>query len=116
MYMPAWTTSLLRELAPIPMWSSLSTTITSRPLHAKARATASTMTPAPMTRHSTESIRPAFNQRRQRWSTIMSTEHGLSSVTSERQVEAIDRLHGLTTRSSALMNGKSNRLTSTSPN
>ena len=57
----------------------------------------------------------SINQRRQRWSTIMSTEHGLSSVSKERHVDAIDILIGFTTRSSVLMNGKSNRLTSTSP-
>ena len=60
--MPAWITSLLRELAPVPMWSSLSTTMTSRPSRAKARAAASPRTPAPMTRHSTASIRRAFSQ------------------------------------------------------
>jgi hypothetical protein len=55
--MPAWMTSLLRELTPAPIPLSLSTTITSRPVRASARATARPMTPAPTTRHSTDSIR-----------------------------------------------------------
>src|SRR5271168_400940 len=53
--MPAWMTSLLRELTPVPMASSASTT-TSRPVRANARATARPTTPAPMTRHSTASM------------------------------------------------------------
>src|SRR6202167_2850747 len=54
--MPAWITSLLRELTPSPIPLSLSTTITSRPARASARATARPMTPAPTTRHLTDSI------------------------------------------------------------
>jgi hypothetical protein len=53
---PAWMTSLLRELTPAPIPLSLSTTITSRPARASARATARPMSPAPTTRHSTDSI------------------------------------------------------------
>src|SRR5271154_931602 len=49
-------TSLLRELTPEPMTGSLSTTTTSRPERAKARAIARPTTPAPITRHSTESM------------------------------------------------------------
>ena len=48
-------TSLLRELVPVPMAFSASTTITSRPSRASARATARPTTPAPMTRQSSES-------------------------------------------------------------
>src|SRR5271165_502992 len=53
--MPAWFTSLLRELIPEPIAPSLSTTITWRPARASARATASPRTPAPITRQSTKS-------------------------------------------------------------
>ena len=49
-------TSLLRELTPAPIPLSVSTTITSRPARASARATARPMTPAPTTRHSPDSI------------------------------------------------------------
>src|SRR5271166_6233947 len=49
-------TSLLRELAPEPMTRSLSSTTTSRPERASARAIARPTTPAPITRHSTESM------------------------------------------------------------
>jgi hypothetical protein len=47
--------SLFRELVPAPIMFSASTTITSRPLRASARAIASPMTPAPITRQSMES-------------------------------------------------------------
>src|SRR5262249_44438440 len=47
--MPAWITSLLRELVPVPIVLSRSSTITSRPASAKARATARPTTPAPIT-------------------------------------------------------------------
>src|SRR5471032_1847708 len=50
--MPAWITSEWRELMPTPMPSPASTRITSRPLRAKALATASPITPAQTTRHS----------------------------------------------------------------
>jgi hypothetical protein len=48
--MPAWMTSLLREEMPLPMPDACSATTTSWPASAAARATASPMTPAPMTR------------------------------------------------------------------
>ena len=44
--MPAWITSLLRELMPVPIAFSASTIVTSRPAIASARATASTPTSA----------------------------------------------------------------------
>src|SRR5690349_12385288 len=50
--MPACMTSLLRELVPTPIASAASSTITSRPRAASARATASPTTPAPITTHS----------------------------------------------------------------
>src|SRR6185312_12218447 len=46
-------TSLLRELVPVPMESSASSTRVSRPRTARARATARPTTPAPMTTQST---------------------------------------------------------------
>ena len=55
--MPAWITSLLREEVTVPMPSAASSTITSRPACASRRATASPITPAPMTTQSTLSIR-----------------------------------------------------------
>src|ERR1700685_1751087 len=56
-------TSLFRELTPAPMVSSASTTTTSRPARASALAIASPITPAPITRHSTE-FTPASSPRR----------------------------------------------------
>ena len=53
--MPAWMTSLLRELVPLPMQSVDSSRITSRPAAASWRATASPITPAPITTQSTRS-------------------------------------------------------------
>src|SRR3982074_3701394 len=53
--MPAWMTSLLRDEVSKPMPYSRSSTITSMPARASARATASPTTPAPMTTHSTYS-------------------------------------------------------------
>src|SRR5262245_39675481 len=47
--MPAWITSELRELVWVPIASSASRITTSRPLSARARATARPTTPAPMT-------------------------------------------------------------------
>src|ERR1700733_14317837 len=49
-------TSLFRELTPVPMASSASTTTTSRRALASARATARPTTPARITRHSTASM------------------------------------------------------------
>jgi hypothetical protein len=54
--MPAWITSLLRDEVSVPTASAASSTTTSRPPSASARATASPMTPAPTTMHSTESM------------------------------------------------------------
>jgi len=54
--MPAWMTSLLRELMPVPKAFSASSTITSRPASASARATARPTTPAPTTTASICSI------------------------------------------------------------
>src|SRR6266851_7847855 len=53
--MPAWMTSLLRDEVSKPMPYSRSSTITSMPARASARATASPTTPAPTTTHSTDS-------------------------------------------------------------
>lgn len=53
--MPAWMTSLLRELVPVPKLGAASTTTTSRPAIASARAAASPTTPAPTTTASTAS-------------------------------------------------------------
>src|SRR5574337_3213 len=50
--MPAWTTSLLRALVTVPKALSASTTTTSRPACASARAQASPTTPAPTTTQS----------------------------------------------------------------
>src|SRR3546814_60755 len=47
--MPAWMTSELRELVPVPIASAASTISTSRPDRASSRATASPTTPAPRT-------------------------------------------------------------------
>src|SRR6476646_2271491 len=55
--MPAWITSLLREDVTVPMPSAASRMITSRPAWASRRATARPITPAPITTHSTWSIR-----------------------------------------------------------
>src|SRR5215831_10107814 len=63
--MPAWITSLLRELVPVPIAPSRSSTITSRPASAKARATARPTTPAPMTTvsiFSADTMRPILNE------------------------------------------------------
>src|SRR3546814_17984416 len=54
--MPAWITSLFRELVPVPIMSALSSTITSRPAIASRRATASPTTPAPITTQATRSV------------------------------------------------------------
>src|SRR5580658_594974 len=53
--MPAWITSLLREDVSVPIPSAASRMITSRPVIASARATASPTTPAPTTTQSTSS-------------------------------------------------------------
>src|SRR5579859_1243418 len=50
--MPAWITSLLRELVSVPIASAASRTITSRPASASSRATAKPTTPAPITTQS----------------------------------------------------------------
>src|SRR5262245_53853600 len=63
--MPAWMTSLLRELVPVPIALSRSSTITSRPASAKARAIARPTTPAPITTvsiFSTDTMRPILNE------------------------------------------------------
>ena len=54
--MPAWITSLLRELVSDPISSCCSSTITSWPASASARATASPTTPAPTTMVSTSAV------------------------------------------------------------
>src|ERR1700681_835351 len=54
--MPAWITSLLREEGTVPMPSAASSTITLPPAWASCRATASTITPAPITTQSTLSM------------------------------------------------------------
>src|SRR5476651_2518972 len=53
--MPAWMTSELRELVPVPIPSADSRMMTSRPARASARATARPTTPAPITTQSTVS-------------------------------------------------------------
>src|SRR5690606_19084314 len=55
--MPAWITSELRELVPVPIASAASTTRTSRPAMLSSRATARPTTPAPRT---TQSISAAM--------------------------------------------------------
>src|SRR3954447_26667159 len=57
--MPAWITSLLRELVSVPMASARSSTITSSPAIASRRAQARPTTPAPITTQSTRSMAPA---------------------------------------------------------
>lgn len=54
--MPAWMTSLFRELVAVPMASAASRTMTSRPAIAIARATANPTTPAPITMQSVVSV------------------------------------------------------------
>src|SRR5436853_7587741 len=53
--MPAWMTSELRELVCVPIASSASSTMTSRPASASSRAIARPTTPAPTTTASTRS-------------------------------------------------------------
>src|SRR5215469_6032102 len=65
--MPAWITSLLRELAPVPKLSAASRIRTSRPAVASARATARPTTPAPMITLS-----------------MLSTERSLENIGAER--------------------------------
>src|ERR1700690_4392253 len=55
--MPAWITSLLRDEVTVPTLSAASRMTTSRPACASRRATARPTTPAPITTHSTLSIR-----------------------------------------------------------
>src|SRR2546427_8706238 len=55
--MPAWITSELRELVCVPIASSASRMITSRPASASSRATARPTTPAPTTTAATLSTR-----------------------------------------------------------
>ena len=65
--MPAWITSLLRELVPVPKLDADSTTSTSRPAMASARATARPTAPAPTTTASAASRgAPAANRARPR--------------------------------------------------
>src|SRR5438128_10839056 len=54
--MPAWITSELRELVCVPIASSASRMITSRPASASSRAIARPTTPAPTTTASTPSM------------------------------------------------------------
>src|ERR1700720_178965 len=54
--MPAWITSLLRELVSVPIADCASRIGVSRPRSAMARATANPTTPAPMTTHSIDSL------------------------------------------------------------
>src|SRR5689334_21260739 len=54
--MPAWMTSELRELVCVPIASSASSTMTSRPASANSRAMARPTTPAPTTTASTWSM------------------------------------------------------------
>src|SRR2546422_267760 len=62
--MPAWITSELRELVCVPIASSASRMITSRPASASSRAIASPTTPAPTTTASTLSTRePPFERK-----------------------------------------------------
>jgi hypothetical protein len=72
--MPAWMTSLLRELVPLPMVVCDSTMTTSCPAIANARALASPITPAPTTTQSTLSIFPpqSFDKRLLRSSALVS--------------------------------------------
>jgi hypothetical protein len=60
--MPAWITSELRDEVTVPIASAASRTITSRPAWARRRATARPITPAPITTHSTLSIRRSDSQ------------------------------------------------------
>src|SRR5450759_3623256 len=60
--MPAWITSLLRDEVTVPIASAASRMITSRPACASRRATARPITPAPITTHSTLSIRAFRSQ------------------------------------------------------
>src|ERR1700731_5300623 len=55
--MPAWITSLLRDEVTVPTPSAASSTIPSRPASASRRAMARPIPPAPITTHSTLSIR-----------------------------------------------------------
>ena len=55
--MPAWMTSLLRDEVTVPIASAAYRMINSRPARASRRAIARPITPAPMTTHSTLSIR-----------------------------------------------------------
>lgn len=54
--MPAWMTSLLRELVPVPKVGAESSTRTSRPVSARCLATARPTTPAPITTQSALSL------------------------------------------------------------
>lgn len=54
--MPAWMTSLLRELVPVPKVGAESRTRTCLPLRASSLATAIPTTPAPITTHSALSL------------------------------------------------------------
>jgi hypothetical protein len=65
--MPAWMTSLLRELVPVPKLGAASTTSASRPAIASARDTARPTTPAPTTTASAASRgTPVARPRRRR--------------------------------------------------
>src|SRR5882672_9978586 len=77
--MPAWITSELRDEVTVPIASAASRTITSRPAWARRRATARPITPAPITTHSTLSIRLSDPQ--------------IAGCSTRRVVRRQDRLH-----------------------
>jgi len=60
--MPAWITSLLRELVSMPMAALASSTTVSMPRNARARAQARPTTPAPITAAPIFSVMGLYNQ------------------------------------------------------
>src|SRR5256885_1332986 len=83
--MPAWITSELRELVCVPIASSASRMITSRPAIASSRATARPTMPAPITTASTRSTgEPPFEYQRADAGERGHARHGTRSAVEER--------------------------------
>src|SRR5882672_12307279 len=93
--MPAWMTSELRELVCVPIASSASRMMTSRPAMASSRAIARPTTPAPTTTASTLSMREQpFEREGGEAGERRDARHGARAAVEERAEEGAERRAG----------------------
>src|SRR5690606_9684623 len=87
--MPAWMTSLLRELTPVPKLASASRTSGASPREARSAATASPTAPAPITIVSTVSMAAALVWRRMARPSRGVRAAGSGRVDGDREVDRV---------------------------